>query len=179
MIVSSGNGTGSFENPKEYVLSVINFESFLNGTKSKKFEGRQRCDFIIDTEGNNDVVILNEHTTAKETVDNLKLPVKKFVGGKYEKVQYQLSDTLSILYAVPSIKKRLEGFIRKICLMSYKIEPRKNPTIGMIKAPESFGRYKTIESQETRENGSRISCPEIEKYGFEYRRIEHSYAFKI
>jgi len=42
-----------------------------------------------------------------------------------------------------------------------------------------FAKYLTIEAKATSDNGAIIDCPRIEKLGFEYRRIEHQYVFKL
>lgn len=43
------------------------------------------------------------------------------------------------------------------------------------KAVNAFNRSRMVEGEEAGEDGSQISFPQVEQYGFEYYRISHKY----
>ena len=101
-----------------------------------------------------------------------------YPGGKYEKVEQQLSETLKTLKAVPSINIFISKYQRKICLMSYVITPKR--TSDSSNAKHTFSaRYREVEARETGESGAELEQPELNTEGFEYRRISHTYSFKL
>ena len=84
-------------------VQVINYEAYLIGLKGTKFEtGRKRCDFILhETGGSCDsFYILNEQTSTKKNIENLSKPILDkdknviYPGGKYEKAEIQLLETM-------------------------------------------------------------------------------------
>lgn len=100
-----------------------------------------------------------------------------YPGGKYEKAEIQLLETLRTIRAVPSISAFINRYKRKVCLMSYLIKPNQDSKVSS--AQKSFGRYKLIESRETGENGALLEHPSINAEGFEFRRISHEYSFRL
>ncbi len=100
-----------------------------------------------------------------------------YPGGKYEKAEIQLLETLRTIRAVPSISAFINRYKRKVCLMSYLIKPDQDSKVSS--AQKSFGRYKLIESRETGENGALLEHPSINAEGFEFRRISHEYSFRL
>lgn len=185
-IVDYKTGNISFDHHNQTDVQVINYEAYLIGLKGTKFEtGRKRCDFILHEIGGNadSFYILNEQTSTKKTIDNLSKPILDknknvtYPGGKYEKVEIQLLETLRTIKAVPSISAFIDRYKRKICLMSYIIKTNEDSVISG--ARKSFERYRLIESRETGENGALLEHPSINAEGFEYRRISHEYSFRL
>lgn len=184
MIVGYGKGNASFRDDAGTMKRVVGYERYLNGLSGTKFEcGRKRCDFILyNQRGNADsFIVLNEQTSALGSVELLTKPIIDRRGnvvypkGKYEKVEIQLAETLATLLSVRTIHDFVQEFHRKICLMSYKINPRENVKPAQL----AFSRYKSIESRETGEEGAILSNKEINNMGFEYRRISHDYVFAL
>lgn len=100
--------------------------------------------------------------------------------GKFEKIAYQLADSVQTLMDIPQIGEYFNKLQKKICLCSYKLYTQNDKRERIIKTNlNSFNRYSKIEAKQTGENGAILSCPQIEKFGFEYRRISHNYAFSI
>lgn len=182
-VVPYETGFASFiANP--FHLSVINYDTYMGRFSGTRMgDGKRRCDFILTDTDANDLVILCELTSSIGGTANLSLPITKtrrdgtqemkFHGGKYEKAETQLSDTLDTLMAVPTIRRYVSGKKRKVCLMSYLIKPSKIPAVN------AFNRNRMAEAEEAGENGAQISLPQVEQYGFQYFRISHKYAFCI
>ena len=61
--------------------------------------------------------------------------------------------------------------------MAYTIKPVQTKSQSISSRP--FAKYLAIEAKATSDNGAIIDCPKIEELGFEYRRIEHQYVFKL
>ena len=188
MIVAYRSGNVSFERSSSTVIQVINYETYLNSWAGTSFErGRLRCDFIIYDAENKGIFILNEQTSTTGSIRNFLKPIidKKtknirFPGGKYEKVEAQLTHTLCTLQAVPTIKAFVETFSRKVCLMSYILlspEEEKKDVSGAMRAFSI--RYKQVEARETGEDGALLVNPSLNAKGFEYRRISHEYSFRL
>lgn len=126
---------------------------------------------------------MNEHTSSLGSTDNLSKPIVKrdknilYPGGKYEKAEVQLLETLKTLKDVACIKAFIDKYQRKVCLMSYEIKTIQKGEIP--DARNAFSRYKQVESRVTGENGAILEHPAINAEGFEYRRISHTYPFKL
>lgn len=186
MLVPYRTGNVSFDHSEQTEIVVVNYEKFLNGLSGTAFEkGRKRCDFILyETGGSGDsFFLLNEQTSAAGSTENLSKPIVNkdknviYPGGKYEKVEVQLSETLKTLKAVAEINTFIDKYRRKICLMSYVITPKKSEDASDAK--QAFSRYRRVEARETGESGAILEQPVINAEGFEYRRISHSYPFKL
>lgn len=165
-------------------LEIINYEDFINQCKipSSFLQGRRKCDFIIVTD--NSQILLVELTSATGSVRNLSKPITTrngtiiFPGGKYEKVEYQLGATLQTIMPVTTINSFVGQLGKKTALMAYKVFTSPlSPILGT--SINVYSRYLTIETRETQRNGALLSCPQIEAYGFEYRRINHNAAFHL
>ncbi len=164
-------------------IDVLLYDDFCKKIQKPKTlaEGVKHCDFVL-TSSHSECVCLIELTSTLGSIAGLSLPIRNkrdevvFSGGKYEKAEVQLSDSLRMLLAVPCIKADLESRKRKICLMAYRIFAYSSID-EQVKRP--FSRYLHIESKMTGDNGAIIACPAIEQYGFEYRRIEHHNAFAL
>ncbi len=184
MIVPYQTGTGSFLNAQGVSIHVINYEKFVCDLSGTAFErGLKRCDFLLYSSDADDICVFNEHTSSTSGISGLKKPIvnKKtgnveFAGGKYEKVELQLAVSLGTLMSVPTINKRISGYKRKVCLMSYRLENKSTIAQETLKA---FGRYRQVEAKNTGENGAMIPNSQIEALGFEYRRISHEFAFAL
>ena len=187
MIVAYQNGNVSFDHFCRTEVEVINYEKFLNGLYGTSFErGRKRCDFILYEKGGtkNSFFLLNEQTSTSGSTVNLSKPILDknknvtFSGGKYEKVEVQLVETLKTLKVVQSIASFISKYQRRICLMSYEILPLN--TVNALSARKAFTmRYKQVESRATGENGAILEHPIMNSEGFEYRRISHDYSFQL
>lgn len=186
MLVPYQTGNVSFDHSEQTEIVVVNYEQFLNGLSGTTFErGRKRCDFILyETGGSSDCFfLLNEQTSTLGSTENLSKPIVNkeknviYPGGKYEKVEVQLSETLKTLKAVDGINTFIDKYRRKICLMSYVITPKKEEDASGAK--QAFTRYRQVEARETGENGAILEQPIINAEGFEYRRISHTYPFKL
>lgn len=175
-IVPFGTGIISFSNKSGAEIKVLSYEKFFTSLKHFS-QGKMCCDFLL-YDGNNSFFILTEITSGK----HLDKPIHKnneivFAGGKREKAEKQLYETLKLLCGVESISNFIEKYANKVCCFGYKLV---NVFDGIdIKAPIAFNKYREIESQEVGENGAIISSSHIEALGFEYRRISHDYVFEL
>lgn len=183
MVVAYRTGNVSFSHESATEMEVINYECYLNGLSGTAFErGRKRCDYILYEKGSDGSFVLNEQTSALGTMALLSKPILdksktvKYPGGKYEKVEIQLSETLRTLMEVSAIAGFISGYTRRICLMSYVIKQKTDTS----SARQAFSaRYRKVESRETGEEGALLECHSINSMGFEYRRISHDYVFKL
>lgn len=180
-----GKGKASFHNDNGE-LEIVHYEDFINQCdKPPSFKkGRKKCDYLLCHTTTPETVMLLEITSALGSRANLELPITHkntgkllYAGGKFEKCEDQLFQSLSTLDEVPSISRRLKTYTRKICLMAYTIKPAQAKLQSIGSRP--FAKYLTIEAKATSDNGAIIDCPRIEKLGFEYRRIEHQCVFKL
>lgn len=185
-IVPFRTGNISLKNTLKKSIQVVNYEGYINQFAGTAFEqGRKRCDYLLydtDRREESSFFILNEQTSTLDSISNLSLPILKkgevlFAGGKYEKAEIQLYESLSALKNVSSIASFIESSDRKICLMSYVIIPRS--VDNNISASRAFNRYRAIESAETGEDGAIIENYGINQLGFELRRISHDYTFVL
>ena len=184
MVVEYRTGNVSFERESATLLEVINYERFLNSLSGTSFEqGRKRCDYIMYEKTAENFFLLNEQTSTLGTTALLSKPILnkdkevQYPGGKYEKVEVQLSGTLHTLMDVSSIATFIDRYKRKICLMSYIIKTREKE---MPSAQKAFAtRYRQVEARETGEDGALLECKPINDCGFEYRRISHDYIFRL
>lgn len=180
-----GAGKVSFHNDNGE-LEIVHYEDFINQCdKPPSFKkGRKKCDYLLCHTTTPETVMLLEITSALGSQANLEKPITHrtsgkvlYEGGKFEKCEDQLFQSLSTLDEVPSISRRLKTYTRKICLMAYTIKPAQAKLQSIGSRP--FAKYLTIEAKATSDNGAIIDCPRIEKLGFEYRRIEHQCVFKL
>lgn len=183
-IKEAGHGKLSFNGNLE-TIEVVGYDDFFKQIKKPRsfVNSLKHCDFLIVSDESSTNFLLIEITSALGGTYNLKEPIlnKKtgevlFRGGKYEKVENQLADSLSTLLAVPSINKKIAGYKRKICLMGYKIIPY---TDQIKRITHPFQRYLEIEMAETTNNGAVIHNLQIETMGFEYRRISNDAVFSL
>lgn len=181
-IVSFGAGIASFSNNMSKNIMVLEYERYIDKYNRTKFHsGRKKCDFVLE-EDDGTTVILNELTSSSAGMKNLVKPIvdKKntYQGGKFEKAEKQLLESLKTLHDIPAIGSYLAGINKKICLCSYKLNMGVN--LSAIGNPvKTFSLGQTLAGRLVGEDGILISSPDIEKLGFEYRRISHDYAFKL
>lgn len=180
-VVEYRSGEASFSNVDQNLLSVINYEQYLNcfnGTQMS--DGKRRCDFIVSSVDNDVLLLFCEMTSSYDNVENLSLPIKDHNGnvifprGKYEKAEVQLFQTLDNILAVPAIASYAASKQKRICLMTYDITYSAEHS-----AVEAFGRPRMTEAKEAGEDGAEVSCPAIEAFGFRYFRICHDYTFGL
>lgn len=177
-LVADGEGKVSLTNDEYGGLEVLAYENFINQcTKPSSFlNGRRKCDYMAVHYADEGYALLIELTSALGTADNLKKTIDKYPGGKYEKSEYQLACSLGDLLAVPSINSCLLTKAHRVCLMAYRINPHTDPDY-LMKHP--FERYLKVESKVTAEDGAMVLCLAINNMGFEYRRINHAYSFRM
>lgn len=178
-----GKGKASFHNDKGE-LEIVHYEDFINQcAKPRSFKkGRKKCDYLLYHTTTPKTVVLLEITSALGSRANLEKPITHkttdkplYEGGKFEKCEDQLFQSLSTLVEVPSISGKLNEYTKRICLMAYTIKPVQTWSQLIFSRP--FARYLAIEAKETPGEGASIECPRIEGLGFEHRRIEHPYVF--
>ena len=177
-IISFGEGKVSFVNDTYGELEIAAYEKFIDQCKkpSSFLNGRMKCDYLAAHKDVLGYTMLIELTSALGFVENLSKPDKKFKGGKYEKSEYQLANSLKDLLSVASIKTYLESKAHRVCLMAYSVNPH---TDSEYLKKHPFERYLQIESKTTGEDGALMESPAINALGFEYRRINHNYAFSL
>lgn len=186
-IVEYHNGFASFVNKENHVIQVLDYEGYI-----KSFENcpsfanhRLRCDFIIEDKANQ-AIILCEVTSTKYGVSGMLKPILNknkdtvlFAGGKFEKVEDQLLDSLQTLENVPQIREYFNSFLERVCLCSYKLYRDNRVPIQIQRSIDAFNRYLEIEERETGENGAILISEQINKRGFVYKRISHNYSYAI
>ena len=173
-----GEGKVSLTNDVHGTIEILAYENFINQcTKPTSFlNGRRKCDYMLVHSDDKGYALLIELTSAIGTAENLKIPINKYPGGKYEKCEYQLASSLGDLLAVSTINSCLLAKAHRVCLMAYRVNPHTDPDY-LMKHP--FERYLKVESKATAEDGAIILCPAINSLGFEYRRISHEYSFRL
>lgn len=174
-IVDSGEGTGSFENNAEYNVEILAYDNLVKhyNDKHKDFKGVKSCDFILYSDANS-TIVLNEHTSSIRSKENLEEKKDSKTGmTKFQKAEKQLSDTLGKLQEVDSLNVIIANSTTKICLLSYRLNYSNHNAV------KAFNRVNKQIAQATGTEGEKLSCPEIEKKGFEFRRISHDYRFKL
>lgn len=177
-LMEHGKGKVSLTNDIHGAVEILAYENFVNQcTKPKSFlNGRRKCDFMLVHCADKGYALLIELTSALGTAENLKIPIDKYPGGKYEKCEYQLASSLSDLLAVPAVNAYLMRKAHRVCLMAYRVNPHTDPDY-LMKHP--FERYLKVESKATAEDGAIVPCLIINNQGFEYRRICHDYSFRL
>lgn len=109
----------------------------------------------------------------KNGIVNLTKPLPDKHYSKFEKVEKQLTDTITVLSKIEQVKAILDKCKVKVCLCSYRLYT------GEHNAKRAFGRANTTIDRETGENGTELSCPKINDSGFKYFRISHDHAYKL
>lgn len=175
-VINFGTGTGSFENKSNHEIEVLAYNcimKFYNSGNYNLLNGAKCCDFILYNK-ENAKIIFNEHTTSSSGVDNLKTLRDSKTGiTKFEKAEIQLSNSVEKMKNIKEIDELINNCPTKICLCSYKLYTGNNST------QKAFNRGISLIDKEVGEDGAIFSSPDIEKYGFEFRRISHNYAFNL
>lgn len=173
-VVEHGKGTGSFENVEGFEIEVLAYGKLVKEYDARyaSFKGRKNCDFILYSAANS-TIIFNEHTSSDNGNQHLDKEDKDTRLTKFQKVVIQLRDSVKKMLEVPDINNFITTCSTKICLCSYKLYNGENYT------QKAFNRPFAVIAKEVGEDGIKLSSPEIEQYGFEYRRISHDYSFKI
>lgn len=163
-------------------INAFAYDRFISSCKKpQSFQrGRKRCDWILTSRDTNQLVCLVEFTSSLGNIGNLSKPISdgstSFAGGKMEKAEIQLSESLETMMAVPTIATKFNAASHRVCLTAYRISPITNPVVRM-RYPDQ--RYKLIEARETGDKGAIISMPSIEQQGFEYRRVAYPTLLKL
>ncbi|MEE0882302.1 MAG: hypothetical protein U0L65_02640 [Bacteroidales bacterium] len=172
-VVEHQKGTGSFENKEGHNIEVLAYNKLMTQYNNyQSFSGVSVCDFVLYCKDYS-IIVFNEHTSSISGIENLNQIDKKTGISKFEKVEKQLSDSISKFYQVQKIKDCLEECASKICLCSYKLYSGDNNTI------KAFNRATEVIAKETGENGVELNSHKVEKFGFKYIRISHNYTFDM
>ena len=160
-------------------MNVFAYDRFIRSCKkpSSFLKGRKCCDIILTSHEEEMLVCLIEITSAVGNTDNLYKPILKkdtdmvlYPGGKVEKAELQLINSLQTIMDVPAIADKLNNMLHKSCVLAYRVLQIDDLEIR-LRYPNN--RYKLIEAKETGNSGAIISSPMIEEYGFQYRRVAY------
>lgn len=181
MVVPFGEGYASFCNDTQSEIAILDYEGYIDKYAGTVFHtGRMKCDCVLESQIGA-TVILDEITSSNSGVDNLQKAItgkKSYPGGKFEKAESQLLESLRTLSAVPELASHFAKQSKKVCLCSYKLYASAEQSL--IGNPVSvFSRGQSEADRLAGENGVKISSPQIEALGFEFRRISHTYAYCI
>ena len=161
-------------------LEIAAYDHFFKQIKKPRSlaEGTKHCDYLMCSTHSHRHFLLIEITSTQGDVKNLTKPITQgrveYGGGKFEKAQTQLSDSLIALLQVPAIDAFIAQFRSRVCLMAYAVTGK--PAVGTARP---FNRYLSIEAAEAGNNGAIIACPAIERHGFSYRRIAHPAPYSL
>ena len=181
LVVAYGDGFASFRNNAQSKIAVLDYEGYIDKYTGTAFHtGRMKCDCILESE-KEATVILDEITSSNSGIENLQKAIKgrkPYPGGKFEKAENQLFESLRTLSDVPEIAAHFAKQLKRVCLCSYKLYVADEQSL--IGNPVSvFTRGQLEADKQAKGNGVKISCPQIEALGFEFRRISHSYTYYI
>lgn len=172
-IVEFGKGYASFDNYRKFSFDVLAYDGMIHGYGYvKSLHNLSPCDFILFNESHS-IIVFDEITSSKNGIVNLTKPLPDKHYSKFEKVEKQLADTITVLSKIEQVKAILDKCKVKVCLCSYRLYT------GEHNAKKAFGRANTTIDRETGENGTKLSCPKINDLGFKYFRISHDYAYKL
>lgn len=177
-IVRYTEGIASFTNNKCHEIHVLDYEGYITSFENRPSftNHRRRCDFIIEDKVGN-AIVLCELTSSSHGMSGLIEPRDEFQGGKFEKVEKQLADSLETLVCVPQIKDYFDSLAIKVCLCSYKLFNVSKLSHHIQSTVTAFNRYLKVEEYETGENGAELVSKRINDLGFVYKRISHNYSF--
>lgn len=176
-ISANGSGKVSFGNPQGHNISVLGYDDYIRKLPGKFGTGRMRCDFIIEDKVSG-IIVLDEITSTGNGIKGHTKPIKNrkngkvhYQGGKLEKAQQQLLDTLQTLCEVKEIDCHFKKYNKKICLCSYKLCSSNVQSINNTLTAFNQGVVMT--------DGMKLSKKDIESLGFEYRRVTHPNVFAL
>lgn len=181
LVVAFGEGRASFYNNAQSEVSILDYEGYIDKYAGTAFHtGRLKCDCILESE-KGAIVILNEITSSNSGMENLQKAItgkRSYPKGKFEKAENQLLESLQTLSGVPEIAAYFAKKTKRVCLCSYKLYASDEQSL--IGNPVSvFSRGQAEADRQAGENGVKISSPMIEAFGFEFRRISHSFSYCI
>ena len=114
---NAGKGTATYFNGDEqhtYELRFIHYEAYLNQFEEWT-KGLGRADYVVyDRSDHKACFIIHELSDGK-------------VSNKLSKARTQLFATLNLLFEVPSIKDFINGFNRKMCILTAGSAPVDSP----------------------------------------------------
>lgn len=172
-IVEFGKGYASFDNYRKFSFDVLAYDEMISNYGGvESLHNLSPCDFILFNESHS-IIIFNEITSSQDGMYNLTKPLPDKHYSKFEKVEKQLADTITVLSKIEKVKAILDKCKVKVCLCSYRLYT------GEHNAKRAFGRANTTIDRETGENGAELSCPKINDLGFKYFRISHDHAYKL
>ena len=161
-IVEFGKGYASFDNYRKFSFDVLAYDEMISNYGGvESLHNLSPCDFILFNESHS-IIIFNEITSSQDGMYNLTKPLPDKHYSKFEKVEKQLADTITVLSKIEQVKAILDKCKVKVCLCSYRLYT------GEHNAKRAFGRANTTIDRETGENGTELSCPKINDSGFKY-----------
>ncbi|MDO4764340.1 MAG: hypothetical protein Q4A00_08185 [Flavobacteriaceae bacterium] len=175
IVLSKNTGDASFHNSLGKELYILDFENLRNQLDCSILKNiTKRCDYFIAEKEEKSICLFNEITTSKD-IYGLTTFIKdkkgnvQYQGGKIEKGQKQLLHSLQCVEKCTDLWTEIQSFCKRICLFSYKLSDTSISEQNPFNLALSF---------ENDENGVVYPNKEIEKLGFEYRRIGYI-PFKI
>jgi methyltransferase-like protein len=114
---SLGTGSGTYNNPNNKIIAVIDYEHFLNQQPNDviKALGLKKCDFIVYHLDGNTFFILNELSLSSSSKN------------KINDARKQLHNALLHLSRTHSIKSFIDSFVEKLCVFSNKTKTIETP----------------------------------------------------
>lgn len=157
IILSKSSGDATYLNSLEKELYILDFENLRNQFNPCAILDNEkitkRCDYFIAERYNKTICIFNEITNTEE----------RYLSKKEETAKNQLLHSLKTINKCSILWKELNSFTKKVCLFSFKTTTKVNEMQKAFNRPLKEGQ---------------IPDEEIEKLGFEYRRIGNTH-FKI
>lgn len=137
-----GEGIATYKNSSTDKIVVVNYEEFIQSLRLKKIKS---CDFVTYSNDNMSFFICNELSTG----------CKK---NKCPDARYQFENTIRDLYKCEEIKKIIDNYSKKYCVLSLKHTKITSP--DNMAGAFNFA-YNIITKAE------KLTWKNIEKYGFE------------
>lgn len=119
-IVNFGEGNASFRNYQKFSFDILAYDGMIHGYGYvNSLKNLSPCDFILFNESHS-IIVFNEITSSKNDIVNLTKPLPNKSYSKFEKVEKQLADTITVLSKIEQVKAILDKCKVKVCLCSYR-----------------------------------------------------------
>jgi hypothetical protein len=147
LVYPPDKGIAKYSNIGLKRINVINYELYFKSLPASFRNDKENCDLIVFT-ADNACFFLNELTKTNK---------KK--GRKEIKAVSQMLQTLKVLTEVPGINLYINRYKdKRCCYFNKRFQAPKH-----INAVNAFNRLSTVST-----NGFRMSCSDIEAFGFEF-----------
>ena len=109
-IVEFGKGYASFDNYRKFSFDVLAYDEMISNYGGvESLHNLSPCDFILFNESHS-IIIFNEITSSQDGMYNLTKPLPDKHYSKFEKVEKQLADTITVLSKIEKVKAILDMF---------------------------------------------------------------------